>query len=115
MVITIKQVLGWILIILGLFIVFWDILFSYYFFTAQKEFPQIFTSQQTVSVSDANSSQTLSAQDQVGQIIREQMKALIPENSVTQLLNMSSWIIFASFMLWAGGKIVGIGNDFLKE
>ena len=114
MVISVKQILAWILIILGLFMVFWDISSSYYFFTAQKEFPQVFTNTQTVSV-DTSSSQTLSAQDQVGQIIKEQMKALIPENSITQLLNMSTWIIFASFMLWAGGKIVGIGNDFLKE
>jgi hypothetical protein len=43
------------------------------------------------------------------------MKQLIPENTVTQLLNISSWMMFASFLLWAGGKIIGIGTGFLKN
>jgi len=40
--INFKQVLGWILILIGLAIIFWAISSSYYYFTAEKEFPQLF-------------------------------------------------------------------------
>jgi hypothetical protein len=48
-------------------------------------------------------------------MLKDQIGNMIPENTVTQLLNMTSWIMFASFLLWAGGKLVGMGSDFLKK
>lgn len=110
---TVKQFLAWVLIIIGLGIVFWDIYSSYYFFTAQKEFPAVFVQNTATKVDNSATGDTI--QDQVGKVVKEQMQQLIPENTVTQLLNISSWIIFASFLLWAGGKLIGIGSDFLKN
>ena len=109
---TVKQFLAWVLIIIGLGIVFWDISSSYYFFTAQKEFPKVFVESPTIVQTTSTGN---AIQDQVGNIIKDQMRQLIPENSGVQLMNISSWILFASFLLWAGGKLVGIGNDFLKQ
>ena len=111
---TVRQFLAWILIVIGLFIVFWDISTSYYYFSAQKEFPQVFINNSakttTSSVSTGNA-----IQDQIGSMLKDQIGNMIPENTVTQLLNMTSWIMFASFLLWAGGKLVGMGSDFLKK
>lgn len=112
MIITFKQVLGWFLVIVGLYVVFWDIAESYYYFTAQKEFPQVFIAQPSKKSETQDSS---SIADYTKQIIGEQINQLIPENSVTQLLNMTTWIAFASFMLFAGGKLVGMGTGFLKN
>jgi hypothetical protein len=109
---TFKQILAWILIVCGLFIVFSDIIFSYFYFSAQKQFPQVFHNQQTAA---QTLSQGTSAEDQVGEMVKEQIKEMMPEDSVTQLLNIVSWILFASFILFAGGKLVGIGTDFLRE
>ena len=110
---TVKQFLAWALIIIGLGIVFWDIYSSYYFFTGQKEFPAVFV--QSTALKTDNPTTGATIQEQVGNVVKEQMQQLIPENTVTQLLNISSWIIFASFLLWAGGKLIGIGSDFLKN
>lgn len=110
---TVKQFLAWVLIVIGLGIVFWDISSSYYYFTAQKEFPQVFT--ESGSSVGTSSSTGTTIDGQIGNVIKEQIKQLIPENTVTQLLNISSWIIFASFLLWAGGKLIGIGTNFLKS
>jgi hypothetical protein len=110
---TVRQLLAWILIIIGLFIVFWDITSSYYYFSAQKEFPKVFIESQATVTNSVSGGTTI--QDQVGSIIKDQIKQMIPENTVTQLLNITSWITFASFMLWAGGKLVGMGSDFLKK
>jgi hypothetical protein len=108
---TVRQFLAWVLIVIGLGIVFWDISSSYYYFTAQKEFPKVFT-ENTSSITNNSTGTTI--EGQIGNVIKDQIKQLIPENTVTQLLNISSWMLFASFLLWAGGKLIGIGNDFLK-
>lgn len=110
---TVRQFLAWVLIIIGLGIVFWDISSSYFYFTAQEKFPQVFAESTTVKTDTGSTGATI--QDQVGNVIKDQIRQLVPENTVTQLLNITSWIIFASFLLWAGGKLIGIGNDFLKN
>ena len=111
---TVRQLLAWILIVAGLAIVFWDILTSYYYFSAQQDFPKVFVNEPTVTTTN-NSSGNSTIQDQIGEMIKEQIKNALPENTVTQALNMASWIIFASFLLWAGGKLVGMGSDFLRK
>ena len=110
---TVRQFLAWILIIVGLFVVFWDITTSYYYFSAQQEFPKVFINNQAVTTTNGTTGTGI--QDQIGNIVKNQISQMIPENTVTQLLNMTSWITFASFMLWAGGKLVGMGSDFLKK
>jgi hypothetical protein len=110
---TVRQFLAWVLIIMGLLIVFWDISSSYYYFSAQQEFPKVFLNSQVSTTMNTSTGNAI--QDQIGSIVKDQIKQMIPENTVTQLLNMTSWIIFASFLLWAGGKLVGMGSDFLKK
>ena len=110
---TVRQFLAWVLIIIGLGIVFWDISSSYLYFTAQEKFPAVFAENTAVKTEVVNTGTTI--QDQIGNVVKDQIKQLVPENTVTQLLNMSSWIMFASFLLWAGGKLIGIGNNFLKD
>ncbi|HNY36150.1 MAG TPA: hypothetical protein PLD14_00200 [Candidatus Pacearchaeota archaeon] len=111
---TIRQFLASVLITAGLFVVFWDITTSYYYFSAQKEFPQVFVNNQTTTTGNGATTGT-DIQNQIGNIVKDQISQMIPENTVTQLLNMTSWIIFASFMLWAGGKLFGMGSDLLKK
>ncbi len=110
---TIRQFLASVLITAGLFVVFWDITTSYYYFSAQKEFPKVFLNIQTDTTNSVSTGNI--AQDQIGSIVKNQISQLIPENTVTQLLNMTSWITFASFLLWAGGKLFGMGSDLLKK
>lgn len=112
---TVREILAWVLIIMGLFVVFWDIASSYYYFTAQQDFPSIFVNNSQASVINSTSVGAGGVQDQIGGAVKDQLKQLIPENTVTQLLNISSWTIFASFLLWAGGRLVGMGSDFLKR
>ena len=110
---TVRQFLAWILIVIGLLVVFWDITTTYYYFSAQQEFPKVFINNETIATTNGTTGTGI--QDQIGNIVKDQISQMIPENTVTQLLNMTSWITFASFLLWAGGKLVGMGSDFLKK
>lgn len=114
MTINSKRVLGWLLVLVGLVVIFWDISASYYYFTAKQEFPRVFI-QPVAEQKAASSSGTLDPQAMAGQIIQEQIGQLIPANTVSLLLNMSAWILFATFLVYAGGKVVGLGMGFLKD
>lgn len=114
----IKKVLGVVIIFSGLVMFYWSISESYYYFTAQKEFPQVFTN----PVINNSTNQTiggLNIQDQINTLIEqqigEQMDRLIPENTITKFLNISVWSIFAFFLISAGARAVTMGREFLKD
>lgn len=114
MTITFKVIMGWILIFLGLGVIFWDISTSYYYFTGQKQFPQIFAEPKIEGSSSAGS-QEFNPQELASNIIKEQLSGIMPANSVSELLNLTSWIVFASFLIYAGGKVTGVGIDLIKK
>jgi len=111
--INFKQVLGWILILIGLAIIFWAISSSYYYFTAEKEFPQLFVQKETGKAS-SSSNGTLDPQALINQALQDQFSQLIPANAINLSLNMLAWIVFATFLVFAGAKVVGLGHEFLK-
>jgi len=110
---NVRQFLAWVLIIVGLGIIFWDISSSYFYFTAQEKFPQLFVENTIVEGNTSSTGTTI--QDQIGNVVKDQISQMIPKNTVSQLLNISSWTIFATFLLWAGGKLIKIGGDLLKN
>ncbi|MFA5368726.1 MAG: hypothetical protein WC303_01810 [Candidatus Paceibacterota bacterium] len=112
----IKRILGIMLIITGLVIFYWDVSTSYQYYTAKEKFPQIFVQPEPAS----NKSSTGSTlQDQMNALITQQLgdqvKNLIPTNAITETLNASLWSLFAMLLLYASGKAVGMGRDFLKD
>ncbi|HOS88284.1 MAG TPA: hypothetical protein PL093_02000 [Candidatus Pacearchaeota archaeon] len=113
----IKKFLGIGLIIIGLGIFFWDIKESYYYFTAKKEFPQVFI--QSVVNNSANQETSLSTQDQLNALItnqlNQQIQQLLPKNSITELFNLISWSVFAAFLIYAATKLINIGREFWKD
>jgi hypothetical protein len=115
--IAIKRILGIALIIFGLAIFFWSISESYYYFSAQKEFPAVFVQPQASVAVPSASTGTL--QDQmnalVGDQINQKIKEMLPANTITELLNSTIWIAFATFLVYAGARAVGMGRDFLND
>ena len=114
MTLTFKSILSWVLIFIGLGIIFWDISASYYYFTGQKQFPQIFA-EPKIETSVQSPTGMIDPQELASGIIKEQLGNMMPANSVSELLNLSSWILFASFLVYAGAKVTGIGIDLLKS
>jgi hypothetical protein len=51
----------------------------------------------------------------ITQQLGDQVKNLIPTNAITETLNASLWSLFAMLLLYASGKAVGMGRDFLKD
>lgn len=113
----IKRILGIMLMAVGLGIFSWDLNESYYYFTARKEFPQVFI--QPVAQKTASQSAGSLMQDQINALVAgqldQQIKQLIPQNAITEFLNLTAWSVFATLLVYASIKLMGFGRELWKD
>jgi len=128
MAINLTKILAWLIVIIGLAIIGWSVFLSYSFFTGQKDFPEVFkpsveqagqtkTVQNPVdlgAVKDQVSAQA-AAQQQMQQTLSESLSKMIPADSIFKFSNMTAWIAFATFLVFAGGQMAGIGVKILID
>ncbi len=119
---NIKKIIGWVLLILGLLIIFWGLYSSYNIFTAKTKAPEIFKTEvqdispKTTTQKDKTKPLTPAAlQEEMKKNIDEQIKEIIPSSFIPQLLNLISWSIFVGILIFGGGKLSGIGIRLIKE
>jgi hypothetical protein len=116
---------AWLIVIAGLSVIAWTIFSSCSFFTGQKSFPQVFRPVASEEIQEDAQKKTaiilpkdtteaqVFLQSQAQQLAAESISKLFPAESVFQFLNMTSWIAFASFLVFAGAQIAGIGVKLL--
>lgn len=104
-----KQIIGWILIVLGILIVLSTIYSTYLNFTGQSDFPQIFSVQEAQVVPQAGG-----AEGQMVEMIKNSLKEFIPEDATVKMFNMVAWIMLATFLVFSGSKLVSMGGTLLK-
>lgn len=105
----IKTFLGLALLVLGLAIIFYSLYSSFNIFTGKTEPPQVFKMQES-----SQAAQSDGLQEQFQQIIQDQLKGMLPLDSISTLLNMISWSILAGVLLFGGAQISGLGIKLLK-
>ena len=133
----IQKISGWLVLLSGLAIMFLSVYYSYLFFTAKADFPQVFK-QNTVVPQPAVLEQTESP-DKSGttdaknppenfdpaalnvdmqaltqQAINQAVTSIIPPDTVTKLLNVVSWFFFSFFLVMAGSYVSGVGIKLLS-
>ncbi|MFH1401907.1 MAG: hypothetical protein ABIG40_03005 [Parcubacteria group bacterium] len=106
-----KNIAGWALLISGVVLIAWALISSYNIFTAKTEAPEIFTAQ-TGSLGTGNS-QTIDAQLQ--KALQEQLKGLIPVDTLPKILNLAAWSMLAFVLIFGGAKISEIGIKLLNK
>lgn len=107
------KVAGWLLLILGLAVIAYGLYSSWQIFTAQKPVPEIFKVPQTQSQPRAQGG-SFSLDAQLGNILGTQIKQMVPDNTVPQLLNLLSWSVLAGVFIFGGSQISGLGIKLLK-
>lgn len=139
-----NKIIGYLLLAVGLGIIFWSVFASYDIFTAKKEAPKVFSynnkgivsldnnsdkkagSGETVNIdksklADPNYLKSLEAEqkaqveDMVKNQISGQLKEMIPEEFTLKILNLSSWSMLVFILIFAGSKIAGLGIKLMKE
>jgi len=118
-----KLIIGWLIIVAGLAVIGVAISTSFQYFTAKAEFPQVFKQpavQTAATASGQANSNNLSPeqaqqvmQNQIQQSVGQAVGGLLPEGGLTKLLNIVVWVIFATFLVFAGAKLSGVGIKLL--
>lgn len=136
-----NKIIGYLLLAVGLGIIFWSVFASYDIFTAKKEAPKVFSyaNEGVVNLNkkdiNANSEiaidkskltdpnylksleaeQKAQVEDMVKNQISGQLKEMVPEEFTLKLLNLSSWSMLVFILVFAGGKISGLGIKLMKD
>lgn len=103
-------IIGYIFLFLGIAIIFYSIFSSFNIFTGKITAPEIFK----LEAQKIQKGEGLGLEDQFQQMIGEQLKGLIPENTLPAILNLVSWSIFAGILIFGGMQISNIGIKLLK-
>jgi len=108
----ITKITGFSLLFLGLAIILWSLYSSYNIFTGATKVPQVFNFSQQTSPSTEN--QTSNPQDQLGKMIGEQIKGILPQDVLPTFLNLIAWSMFVGLSMLAGSQIANLGIKLIK-
>ena len=116
------QIVGWVLLALGMAIIFYSLFSSFNIFTSKTAAPAIFSAQGgSASGGQSEIQKTSSSQNggklesQFQEMIGEQLKGIIPVDTLPKILNLAVWSIFAWILIMAGGQIAGLGIKLVKQ
>ena len=107
----IKKILGLVLLFLGLAIILYSLYASYNIFTAKTAAPEIFKVETGLSIVPGA---TQDLQAQLQKMIQEQLKGMLPADTIPQFFNLTTWSIFAGILIFGGAQIAGLGIKLIK-
>lgn len=108
----VKKILGLVLLFAGLAVIFYGLYSSFNIYTAKTTAPEIFTIEEKESSLLPGGVQDIQAQMQ--QLIGEQLKGILPADSMPTLFNLIAWSIFASILIFGGAQISSLGIKLIK-
>lgn len=115
----IEKIFGLVLLIVGIGIIFWALYSSYNVFSGKANLPEFFKFEKkevkTSTVSKEKMPTYLEEiQKQMGEIVSEQLKEILPVDILSRLLNLVVWSIFAGILIFGGSQIASLGIKLLK-
>jgi len=125
-----RKVIGWLLLLVGLIIIFYGLFTSYNIFTGKSPGPTVFKMPEKETVLPQKgeaqplegqgeesklSSSPFAAAREMEEMIGEQLKEMLPVDFIPKLLNLISWSIMAGILIFAGGKISSLGITLIKK
>jgi len=115
-----KKIIGISLLAVGVLIIFFALYSSYAIFTAKRPAPEVFKTQEGANASLPSASAPAAGlsekdiQKNIQNMVGEQIKGLLPADFIVKLLNLISWSILATILIWGGSRISGLGIKLLK-
>ena len=117
---SIAKIFGWVLLLAGVLIIIGTLYYSFNIFTGKSDVPEIFDIPETENIqqsADLKGKLPTSAEELqkgVENIVGEQLKNLLPTDTIPKLLNLSVWSLLAGLLIFGAGQIAGIGIKLLK-
>ncbi|MDP2864406.1 MAG: hypothetical protein Q8N73_01980 [bacterium] len=109
-----RKVIGWLLLLIGLIIIFYGLFTSYNIFTGKSPGPAVFKMPEKEAVLPQQG-KIQSLEGQMEEMIGEQLKGMLPVDFIPKLLNLISWSIMAGILIFAGTQISSLGIRLIKK
>lgn len=116
------KIFGWALLSIGLAVIIFSLYSSFNIFKGRSLPPEVFKIEIKAEVSNGvKGTQKITNQSlediraQMETALQEQLKGIIPADSIVKLLNLISWSIFATLLIFGGGQIAGLGIKLIKK
>jgi len=107
------KIFGWVLLIAGIILIGWTLLSTYNIFTGEVAAPEIFkVAEKEVLPKEEG---ILDIQAQMEKMISEQLKGILPVDTIPRLLNLIVWSILAGILIFGGAQISSLGIKLLKK
>ncbi|XOB40550.1 MAG: hypothetical protein ACKKMR_00870 [Candidatus Nealsonbacteria bacterium] len=106
------KIIGWLTFLAGISIILFTLYSSYNIFTGKAEVPEIFAFEIDTQPTQGK---TPGLQDQLGQMITEQLKNILPLEAISTLLNLMVWAMGAGLLIFGGSQIAGLGIKLIKK
>ena len=112
---SLKKIIGWILLVGGMAIILYSLYTSYLLFTAARPAPVIFRMEVATSTS-SNFLPTDLTEKRITKIDLQQLvNSFCLGGSQSKLLNLIAWSIFAGILIFGGSQISGLGIKLIKK
>jgi len=107
------KIFGWVLLAAGIILIGWTLLSTYNIFTGEVAAPEIFkVAEKEVLPKEEGA---LDIQAQMEKMISEQLKGILPVDTIPRLLNLIVWSILAGILIFGGAQISSLGIKLLKK
>lgn len=103
---------GWLLLVLGVAIISYSLYSSFNIFTNRTPAPEVFPIIQEEQQKTSGTGQDLQAQTE--EMIREQIKGIIPIDFLPRLFNLISWSLLSGVLIFGGSQIGYLGIKLIK-
>ncbi|MDO8663718.1 MAG: hypothetical protein Q7K28_02700 [Candidatus Wildermuthbacteria bacterium] len=113
----ISKIFGWVLLTAGVAIIGWTLVSSYNVFTGKAQAPAIFEMPKIQVKTTAPKGDISSLEDVQGQLqtmLGDQLKGLLPADTIPKTLNLSIWGILAWLLFSGGSHLASLGIKLIK-
>jgi len=111
---NITKLIGWLVFLAGVLIIGFTLYSSYNIFTGEQSTPEFFKPPET-QISQTQATGLPTDLSGIQQMVSEQLKGILPLDSITQFLNLGVWGILTGILIFGGAKISELGIRLIKN
>lgn len=106
-----KRIVGWGLLVAGIVLICWTLYSSYNIFTGKTLAPEVFETPSESALTQAGGGDI---QAQIEKMIGEQLKGMLPADTLVTFLNLGVWSMLAFILIFGGTQISSLGIKLLR-
>jgi len=117
---TLTKIVGWVTFSAGILIISFALYSSYNIVTAKSSVPEFFKIEEKVTQAPVTQNGKLptspeALQQEIGKMIGEQLKGILPVDTIPKILNLAVWSVLAWILIFGGAQISNLGIKLLKS